>query len=111
MLLSKSEDSLQSDREEIHLSIHRYPDVLFPPAQTMLQEFRLDFCPCFIFMDNGLLIRKSPMMVHGEDRLLVRYDLEKGPSAAVLRIKLLMAFRGYHAVTKENSSRLSEGPE
>ncbi len=101
-LLSKFEDSLQSNGGEFFLSMHRYPDLLFPDAPAGLQEFRLDLSPSFIYAAEGLRIRKSLLMVQGKDLLLVRYDLDEGPPAAVLCIKPLLAFRGYHALAGEN---------
>jgi predicted glycogen debranching enzyme len=103
VLLSKFEDSLRSGREETFLSMHRYPDLLFPNPPAGLLEFHLDLYPSFLYAAGDLRIRKSLLMVHGKDRLLVRYDLEEGPAAAVLVIKPLLAFRGYHDLAGENS--------
>ena len=103
VILSKFEDSLKGGGVETHLSMHRYPDTFFPSAHTTLQEFHSDLCPCFVHAAEGLLIRKSLMLVRGENRLLIRYDLEETPPGAFLRIKPLLAFRGYHDLARENS--------
>ncbi|HOG16962.1 MAG TPA: amylo-alpha-1,6-glucosidase [Syntrophales bacterium] len=102
VLLSKFEDSLRSKRGELFLSLHRYPGVLFPGMPAGLREFRLDPCPSFVYAAEDLRIRKSLLTVHGKDLLLVRYDLEEGPPSAVLCIKPLLAFRGYHDLAREN---------
>ena len=48
-LLSKLEDSLAVGKEELFLTHHRYPGVLFPPGPSILREFVLDICPRFTY--------------------------------------------------------------
>ena len=42
------------------------------------------------------------MMIHKEDRVLIKYDIEDCRSPGLLRLRPFVAFRGYHALTKEN---------
>ena len=102
VLLSKLEDSLQAGGEEQFFSSHRYPDLLFPPDQPVLEEFLLDTCPRFIGRAGRTSVKKSILMPRGKGTLLVRYDLERCPKGGILRLKPFLAFRGYHKLAHEN---------
>jgi len=102
VLLSKMEDSIRYQDKEHFLSQHQYPGVLFPPDSSFLNEFVLDVCPQFLFGVEGLQIRKSVMMLHGEDSVLIKYDVERCAEEALLCIKPFLAYRGYHQLSQEN---------
>jgi predicted glycogen debranching enzyme len=102
LLLSKLEDSLLVGGEEHFFSSHRYPGLLFPPDQPVLQEFLLDLCPGFISRAGGIPVKKSILMPHGQQTLLIRYDLERCPQGGILRLKPFLAFRGHHELAHEN---------
>ena len=102
LLLSKLEDSLLTGGEEHFFSSHRYPGLLFPPDQPVLEEFLLDFCPSFTSRAGGIPVKKSILMPHGKETLLIRYDLERCPQGGILRLKPFLAFRGHHELAHEN---------
>ena len=102
ILLSKLEDSLLAGRKEHFFSSHRYPGVLFPPNQPVLEEFQLDFCPSFTSRAGGIPVKKSILMPHGTETLLVRYDIERCPPGGILRLKPFLAYRGHHKLAHEN---------
>ncbi|SEM20396.1 glycogen debranching enzyme, putative [Syntrophus gentianae] len=101
VLLSKVEDSLSAGTEEIFLSCHQYPGVFFPPEFPM-KAYIWDDYPRFIYAGGDLQVRKSILLVSGENRVLIRYDVDSCPSKAVLRLRPFVAFRNHHALTKEN---------
>ena len=103
LLLSKLEDSLLAGGEEHFFSSHRYPGVLFPPDQPVLEEFLLDFCPSFTSRAGKITVKKSILMPHEKETLLVRYDLERCPRGGILRLKPFLAFRGHHKLAHENA--------
>ncbi|MDY0187217.1 MAG: amylo-alpha-1,6-glucosidase [Syntrophus sp. (in: bacteria)] len=110
VLLSKVEDSLSAGTEEIFLSCHQYPGVFFPPEFPM-KAYIWDDYPRFIYATEHLQIRKSILMVPGENRVLIRYDVDACPPKAVLRLKPFVAFRNHHALTKENTEFSMEAQE
>ncbi|MFZ4440493.1 MAG: amylo-alpha-1,6-glucosidase [Syntrophales bacterium] len=103
LLLSKLEDSLLVDGEEHFFSSHRYPGLLFPPNQPVLDGFLLDFYPRFTSRAGKIAVKKSILMPRGQETLLVRYDLDRCPRGGILRLKPLLAFRGYHKLAHENT--------
>ncbi|MHB8829479.1 MAG: amylo-alpha-1,6-glucosidase [Syntrophales bacterium] len=103
VLLSKLEDSLLADEKENFFSSHLYPELLFPPAKTPLTELSFDRFPSFSYRIGALTVKKSILFPAGQSAVLVRYDIEKCPKDGVLRLKPLLAFRGFHELSHENS--------
>lgn len=102
VLLSKFEDSLCAANREFFLSCHKYPGLFFPRGHQYLEEFLLDGGPVFRYRIGDVVLRKSILMVQGRDLTLVRYELEEAGFPVVLRIKPLLAFRHFHALTRAN---------
>ena len=48
-------------------SSHRYPGLLFPPDQPVLEEFLLDLCPSFTSRAGRIPVKKSILMPHGKE--------------------------------------------
>ena len=102
VLLSWLEDAVISGEKEFFLSCCQYPGFFFPQEKHFLKEFSLDYSPRFTYEADGIRIHKAIMMIHKEDRVLIRYDVEHCQSPGLLRLRPFVAFRGYHALTKEN---------
>lgn len=102
VLLSWLEDSISMRENKFFLSCCQYPGFFHPQGKHFLKEFRLDYSPQFTYEMNGIRLHKAIMMVHGEDRVLIRYDVEHCPFPGVLRLKPFFAYRGYHALAKQN---------
>ncbi|MCK9231207.1 MAG: amylo-alpha-1,6-glucosidase [Syntrophales bacterium] len=119
VLLSKFEDSLRLRDREIYLSCHQYPGTLFPD-EVLLREFILDGYPSFLYTASlpgpgttagikgdtpaggTIRLRKSVLMIAGEDAVLVHYNLEAAPAGAVLRLRPFLAYRGRHELSRRN---------
>ncbi|MFB3925768.1 MAG: amylo-alpha-1,6-glucosidase [Syntrophales bacterium] len=102
VLLSKFEDSVFSGDKEVFLSFHKYPDVYFPHGYKYLTEFRAGLYPSFTYQIGSIRILKSIMAVHGEDLVLIKYDVLQGDIPFTLRVKPFIAFRNFHQLTREN---------
>lgn len=102
VLLSWLEDSVSLKGKEFFLSCCQYPGVFFPQEKHHLKEFHLENSPQFTYEADGFRIHKGILMVYGEDRILIRYDVEHCPSPGVLCIKPFIAYRGYHALSQQN---------
>jgi predicted glycogen debranching enzyme len=102
VLLSWLEDSISLRGREFFLSCCQYPGVFFPQEEHYLKEFHLAHFPQFTYETDGFRIHKAILMIHGKDRVLIRYDIEHCPVPGVLSIKPFVAYRGYHALTLQN---------
>jgi len=102
VLLSKFEDSLLVNGQELFFTSHRYPGVLFPAGPPLLQEFLLDSHPCFTYRSGEICLQKAVLRVRARNLVLIRYDLERSPAEGLLRLKPFLAYRGYHTLTHIN---------
>jgi predicted glycogen debranching enzyme len=107
VLLSKLEETLVIDRRRHDLSANEYPGVIHPEGYRYLTSFRLDPFPVFTFEVEGVAVEKSVFMIHGENSTVIQYELQatgRGPARCSLEVRPLIAFRDYHATTRENSA-------
>lgn len=105
VLLSKFEETLIIDGQRFDFSCNRYPGVVHPQGFQYLKQCRLNPFPEFTYEIEGIEIKKSVFMVHGENTTVVQYEC-KAPDRQRIRLELrpLMAFRDYHSTTHENSA-------
>lgn len=102
VLLSKLEETLVVARQRYELSVNRYPGVVHPQGHRFLKEFRLDPFPVFVYEAGGVEIEKRVFMPHGENTIVVEYDLRGADAKCELEIRPLIAFRDYHGLTHRN---------
>jgi predicted glycogen debranching enzyme len=102
VLLSRIEDSVVVKGQESYLSCCQYPGVFVPEGRHFLTSFQLNECPRFVYETGHTRIHKAVMMVQGEDCVLIRYDVERCPASGILILKPFMAYRGYHALSRQN---------
>jgi predicted glycogen debranching enzyme len=103
VLLSKVEDSLLAGDKEFFLSSHKYPGTFFPASGQYLYEFRQDLYPHFIYRMGDITLHKRILLVRDTQTVLIRYDLSGADFPVTLRIKPLLAYRGFHELAHENS--------
>jgi predicted glycogen debranching enzyme len=106
VLLSKLEETLTVDGQSFELSANQYPGSIHPHGFEFLQEFRLDPFPTFVFEAGGVRVVKTIFMIHGENATVVQYELEDASRGKVVQLDIrpLIAFRDYHALTRENAA-------
>jgi predicted glycogen debranching enzyme len=105
VLLSKLEETLILDGRRYDLSANQYGNAIHPRGYQYLKEFRLAPFPVYTYRVEGVEIRKSIFMVHGENTTAVHYEVNgQDPrfGACGLEIRPLVAFRDYHATTHSN---------
>src|ERR1700756_120365 len=107
VLLSKLEETLLIDGRRFDLSANRYPGVIHPQGFHYLKQFHLDPFPVFTYEVEGIEMDKSVFMIHGENSVVIHYELRRNnrpevPKNLRLEIRPLLAFREYHGTTHEN---------
>ena len=102
VLLSKAESSLVHDGKEFDLSTNKYPGVYHPTGHQFAESFEQGLNPAITFRIGDALIRKSFLMVHGKNTVLVCYELVEGKVRPTLRIRPMLAYRDIHKLTREN---------
>ncbi|HEX4137841.1 MAG TPA: amylo-alpha-1,6-glucosidase [Bryobacteraceae bacterium] len=104
LLLSKLEETLIVGDRRFDLSTNLYPGCVHPEGYRYLSGFRMDPFPIFVFEAGGVTIEKRVCMVHGENTVVVEYEVSGGSPDCRLELRPLIAFRGYHDLTHENSA-------
>lgn len=102
VLLSKVETSLVHDDLEFELSTNKFPGVYHPTGHQFVEGFDQELFPSITYRIGDALIKKSMMMVYGENTVLLCYELLEGNVKPTLRIKPLLAYREIHRLTREN---------
>jgi len=104
VLLSKFEETLVVGDERFDLSANRYAGAVHPNGYEYLGSFRLDPFPVFRYRCVDLQLEKSVFLVHGENTVVVRYELlgDVQGRACLLEVRPLIAFRDYHSLTHAN---------
>ena len=79
---------------------------MHPKGYEYLHEFRLDPFPVFLYRVAGLELEKRVFLVHGENSVVVEYELRNTESDGLgdiaLEVRPLIAFRDYHSTTHRN---------
>jgi len=104
VLLSKLEPTLVIADRRYELGVNLYPGAFHPQGQQYLQSFRLDPFPVFKYCVEDLTLEQTIFLVHGENTVVVQYQLlgELRGRTCGLEVRPLIAFRDYHATTREN---------
>ncbi len=106
VLLSKLEETLVVNGRRIDLSTNCFPGVTHPEGFRFLTAFRNDLFPTFAWDVDGVVLEKEVFMPHGENTVCVTWRLVKGGNDAGpigLEVRPLVAFRDFHALTRENA--------
>ncbi|MBC7927907.1 MAG: glycogen debranching enzyme family protein, partial [Bryobacteraceae bacterium] len=107
VMLSKFEETLTHPEGTADLSANQYPGTLHPRGFELLESFRLQPYPTWVYATGKARIEKSVFMVHGENTTVISYRL-LSPEPCTLVLRPLIAFRDFHTLTHENRSLRSE---
>jgi predicted glycogen debranching enzyme len=97
VLLSKLDETIVTEKARYELNCNNYNgDVLSPGGNQYLESFTRDFFPKWVYEVNGIRLKKVICMIHGENTVVISYEVEKAESPFTLELLPLMAARGYH---------------
>ncbi|HEX4227442.1 MAG TPA: amylo-alpha-1,6-glucosidase [Bryobacteraceae bacterium] len=105
VLLSKMEETLVANGERFELSTNQYAGALHPTGYRYLGSYETVPCPTFRFQTDLVTLEKRVFLVHGENTVVLSYELGNEPGAGgeySLELRPLLAFRDYHATTHAN---------
>jgi predicted glycogen debranching enzyme len=102
VLLSKVDASLVEGNRELQLATNKYPGVFFPTGHMYIDSFEQGLWPSVTYRAGSHLLRRSTLMVHGENTVLVKYELLEGHRLLTLRLRPLIAYRNIHTVIRQN---------
>ena len=99
VLLSKLDETIVVDGNRAELGSNLYNgDVISPNGHHYLESFTKDLFPQWIYKVDGIELKKTVAMIHGENTVVIIYDVLKTPSSFTLELLPLMAGRFYHSL-------------
>ncbi len=97
--LARLEETLLEAGRDIPLATNQYPGAVHPKGFELLEEFRLDPCPTWVFRVGEARIERRLFLVAGQQTAVMVY---RSDQSVRLRVEPLLAFRDYHALGHRN---------
>jgi predicted glycogen debranching enzyme len=104
VLLSKLDETISLGGQRFELGANQYPGAVHPRGFQFLKSFERDLFPVFEFQINGICLRKTIAVVHGENTTLILYEVTKANSAFRLELLPLCSARDHHNLSHANNS-------
>lgn len=102
LLLSSLEETIVIGDHRYEWGMHVYQTgIVHPQGNQLLSKFSKDLYPEWIYDFEGVQIRKSLLMIHGENTVVIWYDILQAPGNCRMEWLPLMAARGYHQLQQE----------
>lgn len=106
VLLSALEESVTGGGKEFFLSTRQHPNTLYPHGHEYQESFVLEDLPKFSYRVGDVRIHREILLLPGQSRLLLRWTVEGSSRVPplTLRIRPLLAYRGFHQLAQANSN-------
>lgn len=109
VLLSRLEETVEIHGVRHELACNRFPGVVHPRGHEYLERFERGLFPIFTYHIDELLVRRTVAAIHGQNTVVIRYDVEATAaalpgSAFLLEVRPFVAGRDYHHLTRANES-------
>jgi predicted glycogen debranching enzyme len=102
VLLSKLDETIVLKDKRIELGSNLYPGkIVSPDGYKHLDIFTKELFPEWIYEADGIRLKKTIGMIHGENTVGIIYDVIKADSLFTLELLPLMAARDYHSLNRE----------
>lgn len=105
VLLSKLDETIIAGNNRYELGTNLYAgDTIYPRGHQYQTSFSKEFILEWIFELPGIKLRKSICMVHGENTLIISYEVLEADAAFEMQWTPLVAARTYHSLQHESPS-------
>lgn len=102
LLLSKLDETIVTNQSRYQLGVNLYPGpTIQPNGHHYLNQFSRGLFPEWEYEADGIRLKKTIAMVHGENTVLVIYDVLEAAQPFSLELLPLVAARGYHNLAHE----------
>lgn len=104
VLVSKLDETIHRDGQECELGTNDYNGLYHPTGYRYWTGFCRNWHPEFLCSAGDVRIRKSVIMLHGENTVVLRYEVLDAAEPFELSFLPLLASRGYHQLTHANDA-------
>lgn len=105
LVLSKIEEEIGVNETFYQLSTNQYRDSVFPAGYRFLTHFSQLYFPTWIYQMPGMVLKKWMFMVHGENTMVVGYQLLSAPHPITLYLRVLATYRNHHHLLRSDAKK------
>lgn len=98
VLLSKLDEAIILNNERFELGVNDYGEVISPTGNQFLKSFTKELFPQWEYELNGIQLKKTIGMIHGENTVVIIYDVLKAKKIFNMEFLPLVAGRFYHSL-------------
>lgn len=95
VLLSRMEEVVSCGGENANLGAAQYPGVVTPSGYQLLEEFRLDPFPVWVYRVGHARVEKQVFLVRGQQTAVIAY---RASERCTVHARPFLAFRDYHSL-------------
>ena len=103
-LVSKLDETIISDDGQFELGTNNYGNAIHPKGYNYLTSFTKNLFPEFIYEVDGIQLKKTITMIHGENTVVIIYQVLKATKSFSFELLPLLSVRGYHDMMHANDS-------
>ena len=103
-LVSKIDETIILDDDRFELGTNNYGQAISPKGYNYLSSFAKNLFPEFIYEAAGITLKKTIAMIHGENTVVIMYEVLKAKKSFILELLPLLSVRGYHSMMHANDA-------
>lgn len=104
VILSSLDETIIYHDAPFHLAIHRYPNEVYSPkGHKYLTLLEISKTSKHTYCLGDIRISKELLFNHNQDRLIIKYKVEKCDTPFIIQFNPLLAFRQRHKLSKANN--------
>lgn len=105
VLLSRMEETIVlNDGRRFELFANQFPGIVSPLGYLFLKKFERNIFPEFTYEFEGYSIKKTIAAIHGENTVIITYEVLKATKSFYLDLRPFIAYRDFHSLTQANDS-------
>ncbi|MEO8762889.1 MAG: amylo-alpha-1,6-glucosidase [Ginsengibacter sp.] len=103
-LVSKLEETIITEDARFEIGTNNYGQAIHPKGYQHLASFTKDLFPEFIYEVAGIRLKKTIAMIHGENTVVIIYEVLASDKPISLELLPFISVRGYHSMMHANDS-------
>ena len=103
-LVSKLDETLVINGERFELGTNHYGDAIYPQGFRHATNFNRKLFPVFTYNAGHVQLQKTIAMVHGENTVVVVYQVISAAEPFTMELLPLLSVRGYHSLVHANNA-------
>lgn len=103
-LVSKMDETIVINNIRYELGTNNYGNIIHPTGYNYVKSFKKELFPEWIYEANGITLRKTIAMIHGENTVVIEYEVVSADNEFMLELLPLLSLRGYHSLMHANGS-------